>query len=116
MGHLREILRLTNPQEQLKLAEACEKEDWSCRVLKAKVDQALAGHPEPTANKPKAAAAAFQFHWKGRELHIKVRPFRLDHESWTEYCCAFGTAYENYQAAFPAPEAPKEAEVAGQAA
>jgi ParB/RepB/Spo0J family partition protein len=76
MGHLRQLLRLSKPEEQLALAETCEKGDWSCKALKAKVDQALAGPGEPKAKVEapvfNAGGQEFQFAGKGKSFLIRT--------------------------------------------
>jgi ParB/RepB/Spo0J family partition protein len=113
MSHLREIQRLRTPDEQLKMVEACEKEEWSSRTLKSKVDKVLAGpkpegHEAPEAgNKP-----PFQFSWKGSDLVIKARYASDSGKPIETYLRELGEAIEQAvhaksQKAQPQEEAPK---------
>ena len=103
LAHLTEILRLPKSEDRVKLAEEASKEDLTSKEVRSRVKKLL--NPEAPHAPVSKAGPAFEFHWKGRELQIKGRPFRPDQESWSEYSCALDDASAKYRAAFPLVEA-----------
>jgi hypothetical protein len=92
MSHLREIQRLRTPDEQLKMVEACEKEEWSSRTLKSKVDKALAGpKPEGREAPEPGNKSLFQFVWKKGALVFKGQ-FQLGTAEFESYIAEFRSA------------------------
>ena len=79
---LTELARLRDAESQLKMADACDKQGWSSKVLRDKVSRALAG---PGEAKPKveppvynAGGQDFQFLQKGKKLSIITEPATMD--------------------------------------
>ena len=69
-AHLQEIVRLPDAQSQLQMADACDKQGWSSKVLRDKVSRSLAGGTEKEAKAPAEPAAPFQFTGKGKRFLI----------------------------------------------
>ncbi len=106
VGQLREIARLKDEAQQLSLVEECEQKDLSVKELRSRVNKLL--NPGSKQEKEPKAVPAFQFHWKGRELSIKVRTFRPDQELWPNYASELDEAVTKFRAAFPLSEVKAE--------
>jgi ParB-like protein len=109
MTHLREIMRLGTPEEQLRMAEACETGDWSCKALKAKVDKALAG-PEKEAKGPAEPAGdvkPIRFSWKDGKLAVKIQP--VDPDNLQGFLADVEVEWKRFVDLHPKPQAAKSA-------
>jgi ParB/RepB/Spo0J family partition protein len=80
IGQLTELMRLTNLQDQIKLAQECHDKDLSVRQLKALVDKKVGNVPKAEkAVKPQGDLA-----WTGEEIAIN-RHYKPAHESAQDY-------------------------------
>jgi ParB/RepB/Spo0J family partition protein len=81
IGQLIQLMRLTDPKEQLKLAQECHDKDLSVRQLKGLVDKKL-GSTEPKAKKTQEPLPDVV--WKGEKIAIN-RPFSPKEETKDAY-------------------------------
>jgi ParB/RepB/Spo0J family partition protein len=104
-AHLKELARLPDAESQLKIADSCDKQGWSSKVLRDKVSRALAGgDAEKVAQAPAEPPAPFQFAWKKGDLIIKGC-FQPTVKNPPEYLGQFGAALVQYLEQNPNPQA-----------
>ena len=81
-AHLQEIVRLPDAPSQLKMADACDKQGWSSKVLRDKVSRSLAGPGEAKAKvEPTvyhAGGQDFRFIRKGESFSMVTEPPSMD--------------------------------------